>query len=277
MKKILILITLLSSINVSAKENLDKIASEILKEAKILYRSEMASWYGTDVMMAANISGWQTKIGGYFSYPDGDETKCIFYTNSETPVVYATITFDKTFDAQTTRPDVGERVFTKKEEAYFSISKATKKAIETDTFFVRYKNVNFNVIPVFDGETRQAYVMAGTTESGILPLGGDYLIKFDKDNKILTKEKLHNTYIPTGCGKDVTSSYHTHVSGKSQFITVTDLCILMLYYSICPFESYVVASEEYFSFWNPKGESLVILTAEAVKKMNEAQKTQDKK
>src|ERR1700754_1790272 len=99
MRKILILISLLITSNAIAKENLDKIATEIVADAKMLYRSEMASWYGTDLAMA-KVPNLQNNSGGYFSYPDGEDTKCIFYTRGERPMVIVTITFDQTFNTE---------------------------------------------------------------------------------------------------------------------------------------------------------------------------------
>ncbi len=49
----------------------------ILEEGLYLYRLEKASWHGTDLFYNEfkNID----EIKGYFSYPDGNKTKCIFF------------------------------------------------------------------------------------------------------------------------------------------------------------------------------------------------------
>ena len=44
----------------------DKITSKIIEEGKMLYKSEMASWYGTDIFIEKFKE--KEKIGGYLSY-----------------------------------------------------------------------------------------------------------------------------------------------------------------------------------------------------------------
>ncbi|MDP1817975.1 MAG: hypothetical protein Q8K92_26215, partial [Leadbetterella sp.] len=55
-------------------------AKPIVEEGKRLYRSEMASWYGTDLFLEKHKD--QSSIGGYFSYTDNDISKCVFYSTS---------------------------------------------------------------------------------------------------------------------------------------------------------------------------------------------------
>lgn len=269
MKQLLILINLLVALNATARDNREKIAKKIVAEATILYRSEIASWYGTDLLLAQHIDGVESKLGGYFSYPDGDETKCIFYDNAELPSVFATITFGKTPEISKATTNMEKRALTKKELGYYNIAKATRKLVAEDSFFVHYENLSLNIIPVIGGKTKKAYIIRGTAQADILPLGGDYLLTFDNDYKIKTKERLHNSYVPTGCGADVKTSYHTHVEGKSPYITVTDVCTLMLYHNVCNFDNYVVMSKDYYSQWSPKGISLIILPMDVIKKIQE--------
>ncbi len=276
MRKIFVLITLFAATKATAKKDLNKIAAEIVAEATILYRSEMASWYGTDLLQARNIPDITSKLGGYFSYPDGEDTKCVFYTRGERPMIFATIMFDETFNTTKATVDVGERIFTKTENIYYSIANAVRMQIVEDTFFVRYEQVSFNIIPVYDGKKKKAYIIPGTTQQGVLPFGSDYLLTFDNDYKLKTKERLHNSYVPTGCGDNVESSYHTHVEGKSPYMTVTDVCTLMLYHSVCKFESYVVVSKEYYSQWSPKSKNLLIMPMDVMKKIQEDQDKKEK-
>ncbi|MBK8496279.1 MAG: hypothetical protein IPL50_15680 [Chitinophagaceae bacterium] len=53
----------------------------IVDEGKRLYRSEMASWYGTDVFL--EVYKDQSNIGGYFSYEDAGNYKCISLKKTE--------------------------------------------------------------------------------------------------------------------------------------------------------------------------------------------------
>src|SRR5689334_9378884 len=73
MKKTFLLLTAICSLFTAlAQEDdnnrADSIGARIVDEGKQLYRSEMASWYGTDVFLEQFKE--RDKIGGYFSYTD---------------------------------------------------------------------------------------------------------------------------------------------------------------------------------------------------------------
>ena len=62
MKKLYLVLLTILSISTFAQKNLNKEADKIIAEGKILYKSEMASWYGTDLFLEKysqreNISG----------------------------------------------------------------------------------------------------------------------------------------------------------------------------------------------------------------------------
>ncbi len=63
--KILYLFVFLFVSNFISAQDLEKIAQEITDEGIQLYRSEMASWYGTDVFVENYKQ--RENIGGYFS------------------------------------------------------------------------------------------------------------------------------------------------------------------------------------------------------------------
>lgn len=64
------------------QDQTEKQTDSIVEEGKRLYKSEMASWYGTDVFLEQFKA--REKIGGYFSYSDNDVNKCIFFSKEET-------------------------------------------------------------------------------------------------------------------------------------------------------------------------------------------------
>lgn len=67
------------------QENIEKLTAPIVAEGKILYKSEMASWYGTDIFRERYKDF--SNVGGYFSYIDGETAKCIFFSKGEKPLV----------------------------------------------------------------------------------------------------------------------------------------------------------------------------------------------
>ncbi|MEZ4772703.1 MAG: hypothetical protein R3D00_05915 [Bacteroidia bacterium] len=66
-KPLTFLLTLLT-LSVFAQKNPTEEAAPIVAEGKLLYKSEMASWYGTDLFLEKYNN--RDHIGGYFSYTD---------------------------------------------------------------------------------------------------------------------------------------------------------------------------------------------------------------
>ncbi|RYG51549.1 MAG: hypothetical protein EOO01_08290, partial [Chitinophagaceae bacterium] len=112
MKKIIAFFLGLSSMaNVVAQtDSLQRAEDEIVAEGKRLYRSEMASWYGTDIFLERFKD--REKIGGYFSYEDKEGAKCIFFSKTNHPKVIGTILFVTDYAAANAKTDLKERDFT---------------------------------------------------------------------------------------------------------------------------------------------------------------------
>jgi hypothetical protein len=79
------------TLSVFGQKNPTEEAQPIVAEGKLLYRLEMASWYGTDLFLENYKK--RENIGGYFSYSDNDISNCIFFSKSDNPKVIGTISF----------------------------------------------------------------------------------------------------------------------------------------------------------------------------------------
>ena len=110
MNKTFTIILILLAATVFGQRNPTEEAQPIVAEGKLLYKSEMASWYGTDLF----LENYKNKenIGVYFSYTDKDISKCIFFSKSDTPKVIGTISFDSTYNLKSAMTDLSEREFT---------------------------------------------------------------------------------------------------------------------------------------------------------------------
>src|SRR5437868_3825538 len=181
-----ILLTLLS-LHVFGQDSPTEQAQPIVAEGKRLYRSEMASWYGTDLFLESYKD--QAKIGGYFSYSDNEITKCIFFSKSDTPRVIGTISFDSTYNTKAAKTDLAEREFIRYESDMHAIRKLALQTISSDTLFKIYPNTSLNLIPVIDGDEKKVYVLTGPKQKGVVIFGNDYLISFDKDNNLTSKKQ----------------------------------------------------------------------------------------
>jgi len=235
MKKIITLGLMLFSVSLFAQKNLTEKAQPIVAEEKLLYRSEMASWYGTDLFMEKYVD--KNNIGGYFSYPDGDFTTCVFYSRTASPRIIGTVRFDTTFNVKTAAISLEERALTSDESDLYQIREKAWEKLNTnkDSLFKFYKNSSPNLIPLVDGKQRKVYVLTGPKDAGVIIFGNDYLLEFDKKNRLTGKKQLHRNILMADYnqqeedGNEIAGGMHSHAAETGDYITATDICTLMLY------------------------------------------------
>jgi len=281
MNRIFTILLSIVALSVCAQKNPTEKAQPIVEEGKLLYRSEMASWYGTDLFLE-NYKD-RENIGGYFSYTEDDISKCIFFSKAENPMVLGTISFDKTYNIKTAKTDMSERKFTINENDLYIIRKTALSEINSDTLFKTYINTNLNLIPLINGNEKKVYVLTGPQQNGVVIFGNDYLLTFDKDNKLILKKQLHKNIIPIYYGgeqeKDmqVEGAMHTHLPETGDFITATDICTLMLYEKFAKWKTYNVISKKYLNIWNCETDQLTVISMDAVNKIDKDQEKRKKK
>lgn len=282
MKKSLTIILTLLTISVFGQKNPTDEAQPIVAEGKLLYKSEMASWHGTDLFLE-NYKD-RENIGGYFSYTDNDIAKCIFFSKAQNPKVIGTISFDSTYNVKTAKTDLTERDFTKTENELYQIRKIALDELNTnaDGLFKFYKNTNPNIIPLINGQEKKVYVLTGPQNSGVVIFGNDYLLTFDKDNKLVAKKQLHKNIIPIEYGnveegKEVEGAMHSHLAETGDFITATDICTLMLYEKFAKWKTHNVVSHKYLNIWNCETDQLTVIPMSTVDKINKDQEKRNKK
>jgi hypothetical protein len=281
MKSTFFIVLTLLTINVFGQKNPTEKAQPIVNEGKLLYRSEMASWYGTDLFLENYKI--RENIGGYFSYTENDTSKCIIFSKSENPIVIGTISFDKTYNIKTANTDISERKFTTIENDLYLIRKIALSEINSDALFKTYNNANLNLIPIINGNEKKVYVLTGPQQNGIVIFGNDYLLTFDNDNSLTLKKQLHKNIIPIYYGgegekdKQIESAMHSHLPETGDFITATDICTIMLYEKFAKWKTYNVVSKKYLNIWNCETKELSIVSMDAVKKINKGQEKRKKK
>lgn len=276
MKRVLIfLFGLIVSYSLEAQKNdiddidASAINDSIRAEGFRLYRSEMASWYGTDIFLD-NYKGRQ-KIGGYLSYlVDRSTARCIFFSKAPNPVVIGSITFDTSYSINTAKKDFTEREFTKEEKELFVIRMKALELINSgDTLFKQYQNTNLNLIPIISNGEKKVYILTGSTKNGEMVIGNDYLIRFTKDNELGPYKRLHKSmilldYAKKGDGGSIAEvTIHTHLPESGDFMTATDVCSLLLYSRFTNWKQHYMISKGYVSIWDYKTNSLFSLTKEA--------------
>jgi hypothetical protein len=249
--------------------------TEILQEGTQLYKSEMASWVGTDLFLA-KYSDRKENAGGYFSYVSGNKAICVFFSKDATPKAIATFTFDSSYNAQTATIDGQERALTRHEQDLVTIRQTAIHEYTSDTLFHSYKNMNPNFIPVSDKQGKRVYVLTAPQEQGIVVFGNDYLLTFDTNNTLKQKRRLHNSLIPIKYdqqdGKLVLATMHTHLPETGDLITPTDVCTLLLYAPHIPWGQHFVMGPQHVSIWDCKDKDLIIMTKEAWDKIMATEK-----
>lgn len=276
MRKYLLLTLLFVFAAKAQNKKIDKLTAPIVAEGKKLYRSEMASWYGSDIFLEKFVSK-RSRIGGYFSYTEGDVSKCVFYSNETQPKTLGIISFDSTYNVDKAIVDGTERELTSYESDLRNLRELTKKEMVSDTLFVRYKDTDLNIIPLIEKDIKKVYLLTGPQKNGVMIFGNDYLLTFDKNNNLISKKRLHKSYLPVEYGNDSVSGIHSHLPSTGDFITSTDICTLMLYEKFAKWDSYYVISKEYVSIWNCKTDNLFVMTRKAWEKMNDNINKNEKK
>lgn len=281
MKNIFTFLLILFSINIFAQTEIDEKTRPIIAEGKLLYKSEMASWYGTDLFLENYKQ--RENIGGYFSYTDNEINKCVFFSKSIPPQVIGTISFDDSYNVKTAKTDLKERDFTKNEYDLYEIRRIAFGEIQSDTLFKTYTNTALNLIPLINGKEKKVYVLTGPQTTGVVIFGNDYLLTFDDENKLISKKQLHKNIIPIEYGREAeegkteVSTIHSHLPETGDFITATDICTLMLYEKFTNWKSHNVVSKNYLNIWNCETDELTVISMSAVDKINKDEEKSTKK
>lgn len=256
-----------------AQKKLIKETSKIVEEGKLLYKSEMTSWYGTDIFLANYPE--KENIHGYFSYSEKNHSKCVFFTHRDDKVtVIGTITFKDEYSVEAGNLSLEERDLTKKEMSLYEIRQKGYEEIRSDDLFKTYKNTNLNLIPLIQNGERKLYILTGPEVHGVVIFGNDYLITFNDKNEVTSKKELHKNIIPIEYGEhgETSESIHSHTTETGDFITATDICTLMLYSKFTGWKTHKVVSKRFLNQWDCITNTLSVVSMKTIKKIQKNSK-----
>ncbi len=267
-------------LNGFSQRGLNKKIDAVVAEGKLLYRCEMASWNGTDLFMEKFPN--KELIGGYFSYPlpESDSTRCIFYSKGLEPDVLFEMTFDESFLIEKGILKMRKRSFSRTEKEYYIIRELAVNEMSGDTLFKSYQNTNFNLIPLIEEKSKKVFVLTGPKIHNVVIFGNDYLLEFNKNNKLIEKKALHKNMIPLEYGNEGQESLvtvHSHLPETGHLMTSTDICTLMLYSKYAGWDTHHVVSEKYLNIWSCKEETLNVIEMDVIQKINEIEETEKAK
>jgi hypothetical protein len=241
---------------------------KILEEGKLLYRLERASWYGTDVFLEKCAHKIDI-AGGYLSYlNENNQVVNIFFEKDNPFRILVRFEFGNMPQENPAKIDTINQLATQQEMDLITIRKDAIRQVSenNDDFFTFYENTSLNFIPLVRNGKKQVFILTGSQVSNVVNIGNDYLLIYNKKNKLTKKEKLHNTLLRfQGKSGDpenpINSTYHSHV--LSDIITSTDICTLLLYKDLVEWKQHYVISKKYVSIFDLEKEELVVLARKA--------------
>ncbi|MCL1937129.1 MAG: hypothetical protein FWF52_01875 [Candidatus Azobacteroides sp.] len=248
---------------------------KVSEEGKLLYRLEKASWYATDILLE-KFADKRNRAGGYVSYlNEKNQVVTIFFEKDNPTHILVRFEFDYLPQKSPTKIDTLNQMATQQEIDLIAIrQEAIQKISENkDDFFSFYDNTSFNPIPLIQKEERKVFILTGPKVSNVVIIGNDYLLTYDKNNKLVKKEKLHNSLIQYPYKSDdpenkMETTMHSHVlSDLITLITSTDICTLLLYKDSVEWTQHCVMSKKYVSFFDLKKENLIVMTRKEWDKM----------
>lgn len=246
---------------------------KILEEGKLLYRLEKGSWYGTDDMLA-RFKTKKDSVGGYLSYKtSNDKINTIFFSRFDPNVILVRYQFDKIPKPAPISIDTLNNTASKFEKDLISIRQdAQNRAIKnTDNFFTFYENTSLNFIPLINGKEKKVFVLTGPQIAGVVLIGNDYVLNYNRKNNFINKSKIHNSilqfpYKSEDGENSIETTFHSHA--LSDFITSTDICTLLLYKDFVEWKQHIVISEKEVSIFNLEKETLFTMKRKDWEKMS---------
>jgi hypothetical protein len=236
-----------------SREELQKIADDIMSKATLIYELESAAWIATDTVMTR--PGFNKKeIEGYVCYKANEITLCIFYNKENTVVAEASFSNGNhpqiTYVKRPSAPVELDLITIKRT----IIDKISKKQIKQ---FRIEPNTTYNLVPIIINNENYCYLINAISDTTKTILGRDCRIKLD--NKGIATEVTYNhkslQYLPFNV-KDVQAFYHTHV--LDNFFLETEIATTLLYKNYLPTDQFMVMGRKFTFTWNTTTMSLTI-------------------
>ena len=236
--------TILSEIQIREKTN------SILNEANLIYKYEKAAWVSTD--LALENKKTKKNMVGYLVYQQRDTTKSIII-NQTGQCILETAFINGS--ANPIEENFNIRNLDENEIHLLLIRDSIIKDIDNKKINISCPdgfNLNFVLIPANSGY--KLYILTGTSQSGIIPFGNDYLVISDDKGQIIYWKKFHSRLIDTPIkapnGEEVIEFVHSHLKTEP-FISATDICTFKLYapfYQKLAFSVYSPALSKSFKY-----------------------------
>jgi len=212
--------------------NLKHISDSVVQEGLNLYKLGKLARISRNMMSEAKTD---IIFPDYIPFLDKDTVKVSYYTSGSTGIKinYTAILHEKDSiipaNIQLKKED---RLPTQKEQRLIGIKNEINTFVQESPSLNENKNVmNFDMYALEKNNLFYFYLLPVSIESGQFYMGGDYIFKFTKDDKLLSIEPQHKGLIRVHKLPDTTIYFcaHSHLDEYSHFITATDICQAKLY------------------------------------------------
>ncbi len=250
------------------------VADSIKKEGIEIFECMQASGISTGILTEKlSLEG----IFGSVTYKKENSVCTIFLMgNKKKPSIKYSFRFDLPINTENFIIDGEPRLLTEEEEAFSKMRRRIEKeAKKRKSFFPNYSGIVLNPVYLMRNGETLVFLVSTTHNKEFIPFGNDYKFTFNEKSRLISREKIHQNLIEVTTGGTDTlqtgnalASYHTHSSFSSPFISSTDICTLLLTKDVVRWESHVVMSENYVSFFFPEAKILQIISREEFEKMS---------
>ncbi len=224
----------------------------IIQEADLLYSYEKSVWSSSDLLMAN--SKLTKKYGGYVVYHSNDTVFVTFVHKNQKQKIakysYISSDLNNPFLVQ-----IETSTLTNLEQELLEIkNKIINQLLGTEYEVSIPQGYSPNLVLIKEKDEFKLYILMGTTESGIIPFGNDYLFITDQQGNITNWKRFHSRIIPVESrgsnGEKVVSAIHSHLKA-TPYITATDICTFRLYGELCDMKEFMVlctATGKYYKY-----------------------------
>jgi len=242
-KHFLLILTLIFSLNLFSQKEINQAKLDsILEEADLMYKYEKSVWNSTDLLMSNKKL--KTNYGGYIVHHSND-TLIVTYLdkNQKGSIARYSYKFDNLNEPLITSIEPSQ--LTSIEKELFDIKGLISNQLSDSEYNVTIpQGYNPNLVLIKESDEFRLYIIMGTSQTGVIPFGNDYLFKANSKAKITYWKKFHSRMIPTMAefnGQKVTESFHSHLR-TTPYITATDICTFRLYAQYTELEKFSVYS-----------------------------------
>ncbi len=226
----------------SQDENLLVKFDSIIAEADLMYKYEKAVWNSTDLLMADKML--KKNYGGYVVRHSVDSIFVTYLDKNQkesiAQFIYISANLNKPCHI---RMESSPLSVTEKELLDIKI-KMLDQLSDSKYNVAIPQGFNPNFVLIKEDTIFKLYVIMGTSESGVIPFGNDYLFKANSKGEITFWGKFHSRMISVMAemdGQKVTESSHSHLR-TTPYITATDICTFRLYAQYTELERFSVYS-----------------------------------